>query len=57
MSEQILKLVILIYYLFLSLKSYGVFVNSNEGLKRTGIEKSYKGTTTGVSDIIIKPVR
>ncbi|MEC5267520.1 DUF1672 family protein [Heyndrickxia coagulans] len=37
--------------------NYGVFVNSNEVLKRTGTEKSYKGTTTGVSDIIIKPGR
>jgi hypothetical protein len=37
--------------------NYGVFVNSNEILKRTGTEKSYKGTTTGVDDIIIKPGR
>ncbi|MEH7107145.1 DUF1672 family protein [Bacillus sp. JJ1764] len=35
--------------------TYGIFVQSNDILKRTGTEKKFVGTTPGVDDIIIEP--
>ncbi|MGJ7913496.1 DUF1672 family protein [Neobacillus sp. LXY-1] len=35
--------------------NYGIFIQSNEVLKRTGTAKSHKGTITGKTDIIVKP--
>lgn len=35
--------------------NYGVFIQSNEILKRTGTAKSHKGTITGKTDIIHEP--
>ncbi|RYL88141.1 DUF1672 family protein [Sporolactobacillus sp. THM19-2] len=35
--------------------NYGVFINSNDILKRTGTAKSEEGTTPAIDDIIIRP--